>query len=131
MPTRRLLLWTMAATTTSCAIVANLGDRTLGDPFGEEGGVEEGGDEGTNGESGPTDGGDGIDVVHPPFDAPPGCVVDNFPASLLEAQLYIAVDTSASMSEPLPSGPTRIDAERQAVNAFVHEPLSASLFAMM
>src|SRR5262245_65920779 len=95
----KLVLWTIAALTMSCAIVANLGDRTLGDPFSpEDGGGSEGGD---------GDGGGREDVVSPPFDAPPGCVIENFPAPLLDVQLYLAVDTSASMQTPLPGGGSR------------------------
>jgi hypothetical protein len=111
------VVWALAAATTSCAIVANLGDRTLGDPFGtEDGGVDGAGSDGNS------------DVVSP-FDAPPGCVVDNFPAPSVEAQIYVAIDTSASMMQPLPTGGTRLSNERDAVIAFVHEPLSAPLYA--
>ena len=128
-----------ALATASCAIIANLGDRTLGTPDDGGSGSDATNDGNVNGQDGdvPTDGGlpgDGAtaaDVVTPPFDAPPGCVIDNFPASLVPAQLYLAVDVSASMTQALPAGPTRFATEAAAVNAFVADPRSASLFAAM
>jgi hypothetical protein len=127
-------LLAIALTTSSCAIVANLGDRTLGDLFPDGGGPDATDTDGTTPDGGPgpgDDGSPGNDVISPPFDAPPGCVVDNFPAPLAEVQIYLAVDTSASLTEVLPAGGTRFENERTAVTTFVHEPLSASLNVTM
>jgi hypothetical protein len=131
MRTRPILSWGLVLATTSCAIVANLGDRTLGDPYSDGDGGGGPGDDGSPGDDGgPSDGGGG-DVVYPPFDAPPGCVIDTSPASLLPAQVYLAVDISASMGEPLPDGGSKFVVERTAVDDFTHEPLSAPLYVTM
>jgi hypothetical protein len=121
---RARVAWALAFATSSCAIVAHLGDRTLGDLFSDDGGADGSGDGSvSSGDGDIGDGGSG--------DAPRGCVVDNFPAPLVEAQIYLAVDTSASMTENLPEGGTRFVNELQAVDNFVHEPLSAPLNVAM
>ncbi len=130
-----LLFWASglaALSTVSCAIIASLGDRTLGtfDDAGTE--LDGTTPDGSLPPDGATsnDGGVVSDVVTPPFDAPPGCVIGAFPATLLEAQIYLAVDTSGSMMQPLPEAGTRYQVERGAVDSFVADPLSAGVYAM-
>lgn len=137
MQQRKLLTATLLAAmaTASCALIANLGDRTL-DPFLDGGGVTTDAtapqpDGSVTSDGGSDDGSAASDVVIPPFDAPPGCVLTGYPAALVEAQIYLAVDSSGSMGQALPSGPTRYAAELGAVTSFVSDPLSASLYCAM
>jgi hypothetical protein len=123
--------WAFVVATSSCAIVANLGDRTLGDVFPDDGGADATIDGVAPSGDGDTIGDGGGDGIAPPFDAPPGCIVENVPAPLVDTQIYLAVDTSASMTMNLPEGGTRFTNERQAVEAFVKEPLSGPLNVTM
>jgi hypothetical protein len=93
----------------ACALLADLGDRTLeGDPTSGEGGA---GDDG--GGPRPRDGGGD------------GCT--STPLALLDPELMLIVDVSGSMSEPTPAGPARIEIERQAIINFIRDKASREI----